>query len=113
MEPTSVGQRGALYIGGEGVGLGYWSDESATTEKFSLHPTLGRLFQPGELVRPALFPCADSLRLPLSSCLSVLLIPLRCFPLLFHFGKRLLLWRTDAWTLLAARTCTLKRKATE
>ncbi len=42
---------GELHIGGIGVALGYYGDETRTAERFIEHPTLGRLYRTGDLGR--------------------------------------------------------------
>jgi len=41
-------QEGELYIGGAGVGLGYWRDEINTAYHFIYHPSLGYLYRTGD-----------------------------------------------------------------
>jgi len=50
-EHCPVGILGDIYIGGEGVALGYWHDPDKTAASFIRHPTLGRLFKTGDLGR--------------------------------------------------------------
>jgi amino acid adenylation domain-containing protein len=43
---------GEIYIGGDGVGIGYWGDEARTRERFITHPRSGeRLYRSGDLGR--------------------------------------------------------------
>ncbi|KST63435.1 hypothetical protein BC008_13310 [Mastigocoleus testarum BC008] len=50
MEPTPVWVVGELYIGGIGLALGYWGDESKTNARFITHPVTGeRLYKTGDL----------------------------------------------------------------
>jgi amino acid adenylation domain-containing protein len=52
LEPCPVGVPGELYIGGKGLGAGYWRDEQSTAESFVLAPGTGeRLYRTGELGR--------------------------------------------------------------
>lgn len=48
-EHNPVGVIGEIYIGGEGVALGYWNDEEKTQNSFISHPTLGQLYKTGDL----------------------------------------------------------------
>ncbi|NMG10981.1 non-ribosomal peptide synthetase [Brasilonema sp. UFV-L1] len=48
-EHNPVGVIGEIYIGGEGVALGYWNNEKKTQDSFINHPTLGRLYKTGDL----------------------------------------------------------------
>jgi amino acid adenylation domain-containing protein len=48
-EHSPAGVRGEIYIGGEGVALGYWNDEQKTSASFISHPQLGRLYKTGDL----------------------------------------------------------------
>lgn len=41
-------EEGELYIGGKGVGLGYWRDEINTRYHFVHHPALGYLYRTGD-----------------------------------------------------------------
>ncbi|WP_310109440.1 non-ribosomal peptide synthetase [Algoriphagus sp. 4150] len=50
-EHCPMGVMGDIYIGGEGVALGYWNDEVKTKASFILHETLGRLYKTGDLGR--------------------------------------------------------------
>lgn len=43
-----AGEEGELYIGGQGVGLGYWQDTINTNYHFVHHPTLGYLYRTGD-----------------------------------------------------------------
>ncbi len=40
---------GEIYIGGEGVALGYWNDEEKSNTSFIQHKLLGRLYKTGDL----------------------------------------------------------------
>ena len=52
MEPRPVWVPGDLYIGGEGLALGYWRDEGLTNASFIIHPRTGeRLYRTGDLGR--------------------------------------------------------------
>ncbi|MCP4119510.1 MAG: amino acid adenylation domain-containing protein [Desulfobacteraceae bacterium] len=43
---------GDLYIGGDGMALGYWKDEEKTAASFIIHPETGeRLYRAGDMVR--------------------------------------------------------------
>lgn len=42
---------GELYVGGAGVGLGYWNDPARTKESFINSPKHGRVYKTGDLVR--------------------------------------------------------------
>ena len=44
-----IGVIGEIYIGGQGVALGYWQDEHKTNASFIVHPQLGRLYKTGDL----------------------------------------------------------------
>ena len=46
-----VGVSGELYIGGEGVALGYWFNKESTDLAFINHPRLGRLYKTGDFGR--------------------------------------------------------------
>ena len=46
-----IGTEGELYIGGDGVTNGYFRDQERTNARFINHPTYGRLFRTGDLVR--------------------------------------------------------------
>ncbi|MET9647510.1 non-ribosomal peptide synthetase/type I polyketide synthase [Streptomyces syringium] len=50
-EHCPTGVIGEIHIGGTGVALGYWHDEKLTTERYTEHPTLGRLYHTGDLGR--------------------------------------------------------------
>lgn len=45
------GVTGELYIGGEGVALGYWLNKDGTEQAFITHPHLGRLYKTGDFGR--------------------------------------------------------------
>ncbi|MGD1808688.1 amino acid adenylation domain-containing protein [Dapis sp. BLCC M126] len=52
MEATPVWVTGELYIGGEGLALGYWEDTEKTEASFITHPvTKERLYKTGDLGR--------------------------------------------------------------
>ncbi|WP_379139885.1 amino acid adenylation domain-containing protein [Paenibacillus sp. sgz500992] len=54
MEECPIGVCGELYIGGEGLAMGYWQDELRTLERFIRHPLTGqRLYRTGDLGRYA------------------------------------------------------------
>jgi amino acid adenylation domain-containing protein/non-ribosomal peptide synthase protein (TIGR01720 family) len=42
------GVKGEIYIGGVGVAMGYWNDDSRTNERFIMHENLGRLYKTGD-----------------------------------------------------------------
>ncbi len=42
---------GELYVGGRGVGLGYWNNTEKTAESFVEFPDKGRVYKTGDLVR--------------------------------------------------------------
>ncbi|NVK82632.1 AMP-binding protein, partial [Streptomyces morookaense] len=48
-EHCPTGVTGEIHIGGTGVALGYWQDETLTAERYIQHPTLGRLYRTGDL----------------------------------------------------------------
>ncbi len=49
LEPCPVWTTGEIYIGGDGVALGYWGDDERTTERFVVHPLTGeRLYRTGD-----------------------------------------------------------------
>lgn len=50
-EPAPAGSIGELFIGGDGVALGYVNSPSLTAERFVTHPRLGRLYRTGDRVR--------------------------------------------------------------
>ncbi|WP_370417961.1 amino acid adenylation domain-containing protein [Streptomyces sp. QH1-20] len=50
-EHCPTGVIGEIHIGGTGVALGYWHDEKLTNERYTEHPTLGRLYHTGDLGR--------------------------------------------------------------
>ncbi len=51
-EPCPIGVRGALFIGGIGLALGYWRDEEKTARSFLVNPRTGeRLYRTGDLGR--------------------------------------------------------------
>ena len=50
MRDCPFGVTGELYIGGEGVSLGYFNDASQTSERFFIHPISGeRLYRTGDI----------------------------------------------------------------
>ncbi len=52
LEPSPVGVRGQLYIGGAGLARGYWRDEERTRASFINHPRTGqRLYRTGDVGR--------------------------------------------------------------
>jgi amino acid adenylation domain-containing protein/FkbM family methyltransferase len=55
LHPTPIGVIGELYIGGDGLGRGYWNDPELTAEKFLPDPFSGEvgahLYRTGDLVR--------------------------------------------------------------
>ncbi|HZO85821.1 MAG TPA: amino acid adenylation domain-containing protein, partial [Verrucomicrobiae bacterium] len=51
LNPVPIGVPGELYIGGEGVALGYLNRPELTAEKFITHERLGRLYRTGDLVK--------------------------------------------------------------
>ncbi|RKG77509.1 non-ribosomal peptide synthetase [Corallococcus terminator] len=52
LEPCPVWVPGALYIGGQGLALGYWRDAERTQASFITHPRTGeRLYKTGDLGR--------------------------------------------------------------
>jgi amino acid adenylation domain-containing protein len=51
LNPAPIGVPGELYIGGDGVALGYWKRPELTEEKFITHPEWGRLYRTGDLVK--------------------------------------------------------------
>ncbi|NIB61070.1 amino acid adenylation domain-containing protein, partial [Francisella noatunensis subsp. orientalis] len=44
-----IGVIGEIYIGGQGVAVGYWQDQEKTAASFINHPELGRLYKTGDL----------------------------------------------------------------
>lgn len=48
LQPCPFGVEGELYIGGDGVGAGYFNDEKRTSEFFIEHPEFGRLYKSGD-----------------------------------------------------------------
>lgn len=50
-EPVPAGSIGELFIGGDGVALGYVNSPSLTAERFLTHPRLGRLYRTGDRAR--------------------------------------------------------------
>lgn len=40
---------GEIYIGGQGVALGYWQDKVLTSQRFIEHPQLGKIYRTGDL----------------------------------------------------------------
>ncbi|KZN44510.1 hypothetical protein N476_05800 [Pseudoalteromonas luteoviolacea H33] len=52
LEPRPVWVTGDLYVGGRGLGKGYWGDAQKTNETFITHPQTGeRLYKSGDLAR--------------------------------------------------------------
>ncbi|MCG8617026.1 MAG: amino acid adenylation domain-containing protein [Desulfobacterales bacterium] len=52
LAPCPVHVQGGIYIGGDGLALGYWKDEMQTAERFIIHPDTGeRLYKTGDLGR--------------------------------------------------------------
>ncbi|NVO08913.1 MAG: amino acid adenylation domain-containing protein [Bacteroidales bacterium] len=47
-EHCPVGVTGDIYIGGQGVAVGYWNDEAKTRASFTQHERLGRLYRTGD-----------------------------------------------------------------
>lgn len=56
LRPVPIGVPGELYIGGDGVGRGYWNRPALTAEKFLPDPLTdrpgGRMYATGDVVRP-------------------------------------------------------------
>ncbi|SHF40806.1 non-ribosomal peptide synthase domain TIGR01720/amino acid adenylation domain-containing protein [Seinonella peptonophila] len=54
-QPVPIGTVGELYIGGDGLSLGYWNQEALTKEVFVRHPystnPTDKLYRTGDLVR--------------------------------------------------------------
>ncbi len=48
---ANVGEEGELYVGGLGVGLGYWNDPENTVASFLDFPRKGRVYKTGDLVK--------------------------------------------------------------
>ncbi len=44
-----VGVKGELCVGGAGLSMGYWKQQSLTSERFIHHPRLGRLYHTGDM----------------------------------------------------------------
>ncbi|MEW6301939.1 MAG: amino acid adenylation domain-containing protein [Verrucomicrobiota bacterium] len=51
LNPVPIGAPGELYIGGDGVALGYWKRPELTAQKFITYPHLGRLYRTGDWVK--------------------------------------------------------------
>ncbi|MBT2605232.1 amino acid adenylation domain-containing protein, partial [Bacillus sp. ISL-53] len=53
MQPVPIGISGELYIGGDGVALGYWNRPNLTAERFLPNPFTerGKIYRTGDLVR--------------------------------------------------------------
>ena len=51
LQPVPIGVPGELCIGGDGVAAGYLNRPELTEEKFVDHPTFGRLYRSGDLVK--------------------------------------------------------------
>eukprot|EP00438_Fugacium_kawagutii_P011364 Skav212542 [mRNA] locus=scaffold1851:451528:460675:+ [translate_table: standard] len=49
LEPVMPGERGVLFVGGIGLARGYLEEEKKTKDKFLDHPTLGRVYNTGDL----------------------------------------------------------------
>jgi amino acid adenylation domain-containing protein len=51
MKPLPICAPGELYIGGEGVTLGYHNREALNKERFIQHPEFGRIYRTGDLAK--------------------------------------------------------------
>ena len=51
LEDCPIGVIGEIYIGGLGLALGYWRDDTNTDQSFITHPGLGRLYKTGDMGR--------------------------------------------------------------
>jgi pyochelin synthetase len=52
LEERAVDAIGEIFVGGVGVGLGYWGDQARTAERFIIHPQTGEhLYRTGDLAR--------------------------------------------------------------
>jgi amino acid adenylation domain-containing protein/thioester reductase-like protein len=50
-EPVPIGVVGELWLGGDGLGRGYWNDDELTAQRFVDVVGLGRLYRTGDLAR--------------------------------------------------------------
>lgn len=49
LEQVAAGEKGEIYIGGAGVGLGYLGQPELTAERFIEHSSLGRIYRTGDI----------------------------------------------------------------
>ena len=49
LQLVAAGEKGDIYIGGMGVGLGYLGQPELTAERFIEHPSLGRIYRTGDI----------------------------------------------------------------